>query len=123
MFSDDSIWQLEITEANSLVFGRQVVRAEPAVPLYASMPKDTLFRVVANTTGELPPISLWAPEGIQVQKFFIFILLIIYYWFTTANLICKIINSTNEKFLDWTRRQAVPRYKAQRARQGGKSGS
>ena len=98
MFSDDSIWQLEITEANSLVFGRQVVRAEPAVPLYASMPKDTLFRVVANTTGELPPISLWAPEGIQVQTSFIFILLIIYNWFITANLICKIITQLTKNF-------------------------
>ena len=98
MFSDDSVWQLQINEANSLVFGRQVVRVEPPVPLYATMPKDTLFRVVANTTGELPPISLWAPEGIQVQTSFIFILLIIYNWFITANLICKIITQLTKNF-------------------------
>ena len=66
MFSDDSLWQLYFDHDNTFVSGRQVTRVEPVVPQYATIPKDTLFRVVVSTTGEYPPISLWTPDGIQV---------------------------------------------------------
>ena len=67
MFADDSIWELQLDHSSPIVPGRPVVRCDPAVPAYASFPRDTLAHMVANTTGEYPPITLWTPDGIQVS--------------------------------------------------------
>ena len=66
MIADNSIWELQLDENHPFVLGRPVMRVDPAVPAYASFPKDTLANMVASTTGEYPPITLGTPDGMQV---------------------------------------------------------